>query len=838
MILDTGSSHTIVKPNIVAHCRIQNTDEDYQLETANGEVIPVKGIHLAEIRLGNSTFRQKVFVADITDDVLLGLNVMAEQNFILDLPQRVLKTNNEEIILNFPKIRALPIRTVKASEDVEIPPQSEVVLEAICDDSTEEDETVIVEPKSENPLHHKGILTARTLTVRKNNQMFVRIMNLKDYPQKVSKGEPIGTCQTAEVVIMQKEVPRPAQTKTLPGPLQEMMKKSRPLLCPEEVLQRTKLDGPEEWGADTLAREQQEDPDVGDIVQWKMEGKERPAWQEISNRSPTFKGYWALWDSLAIENNLLKRVWESPDGKEKNYQTILPRKRVPEVLQAVHSGVGGGHFGINKTLDKVRERFYWLGSRSDVEEWCRRCETCAASKGPRTRKLRLPIDLISDRPKKEEGVNNYISHLQDRLKLTHAEVRQKMRIESDRMKTRYDLRANTGGFQVGEKVWLYNPKRTKGKSPKLQKSWEGPYIVVTRLNDVVYRIQKNPQAKMKIVHIDRLTPYQEPHPNEGNSLDFYKLLDSSKLVYKPGKFGREEVFKLLTVDTATSLRFVTFAAECKEKWRSLRTDFMGKMKPPPSVSGVKKKTYYLETAMQFCLPFIKTLAPPSSGNLPSVPLSSTNDEVGAVENSEISDPSGSKMDIFCPVQSSQASPTRPSPCNSPALSQSKHSNSEQQKRDSSVQFSPCTRAKKSFTPRKKSAAAAADADQSVAEYFRAKKTKIQQTEGETRYQKIERQEGLKMFLLNMLPEQEELSDSQIKYFKRRILSLIDEILTPSQDHNQVSTPILSPQSDFSSTPSQDHYEISTPMISPQSDFSSTLSQNHHQMPTFHSLLPP
>ncbi|KAJ8912164.1 hypothetical protein NQ315_006129 [Exocentrus adspersus] len=130
-------------------------------------------------------------------------------------------------------------------------------------------------------------------------------------------------------------------------------------------------------------------------------------------------------------------------------------------------------------------------------------------------KLRLPIDLISDRPKEEEGVDNYLSRLQDRLRLTHTEVRQKLKLESDRMKTRYDLRANTGGFQVGEKVWLYNPKRTKGKSPKLQKSWEGPYTVVTRLNDVVYRIQKNPQAKMKVVHINRLTPYQEPHPNEG-----------------------------------------------------------------------------------------------------------------------------------------------------------------------------------------------------------------------------------------------------------------------------------------------------------------------------------
>ncbi|KAJ8915558.1 hypothetical protein NQ315_012442 [Exocentrus adspersus] len=96
----------------------------------------------------------------------------------------------------------------------------------------------------------------------------------------------------------------------------------------------------------------------------------------------------------------------------------------------------------------------------------------------------------------------------------NAEVRQKLKLESDRLKTRYDLRVNTGGFQVGE-VWLYNPKRTKGKSPKLQKSWEGPYIVVTRLNDVVYRILKNPQAKMKIVHLGRLTPYQELHPNEG-----------------------------------------------------------------------------------------------------------------------------------------------------------------------------------------------------------------------------------------------------------------------------------------------------------------------------------
>ncbi|KAJ8915680.1 hypothetical protein NQ315_000613, partial [Exocentrus adspersus] len=182
----------------------------------------------------------------------------------------------------------------------------------------------------------------------------------------------------------------------------------------------TKLHGPEEWNTDTLARVQREGPDVGDLAQWKLEGKERPAWQEISNRSPTFKGYWALWDSLGVENNLLKTY-----------------------RYAVHESTG-------KTPASVV-----FGAE-----------------------LRLPIDLISDRPKEEEGVDNYLSRLQDRLRLTRTEVRQKLKLESDRMKTRYDLRANTGGFQVGEKVWLYNPKRTKGKSPKLRKSWEGLHRLV------------------------------------------------------------------------------------------------------------------------------------------------------------------------------------------------------------------------------------------------------------------------------------------------------------------------------------------------------------------------
>jgi hypothetical protein len=42
----------------------------------------------------------------------------------------------------------------------------------------------------------------------------------------------------------------------------------------------------------------------------------------------------------------------------------------------------------------------------------------------------------------------------------------------------------------------------------LQPSWEGPYQIITRINDVVYRIQKTPRSRMMVVHLDRLAPFQ------------------------------------------------------------------------------------------------------------------------------------------------------------------------------------------------------------------------------------------------------------------------------------------------------------------------------------------
>ncbi|KAI5738489.1 hypothetical protein M8J77_007742 [Diaphorina citri] len=120
---------------------------------------------------------------------------------------------------------------------------------------------------------------------------------------------------------------------------------------------------------------------------------------------------------------------------------------------------------------------------------------------------------VADQDKKETNqdmIRPKIENKQD----VQDRSRDKPKSSRDRMKTGKeckDVSVDSIDFQVGDLVWLYNPKRRKGHSPKLQQNWEGPDNVITRINDVVYRIRKGSKGKFKVVHLDRLAPYLEPN---------------------------------------------------------------------------------------------------------------------------------------------------------------------------------------------------------------------------------------------------------------------------------------------------------------------------------------
>ena len=132
------------------------------------------------------------------------------------------------------------------------------------------------------------------------------------------------------------------------------------------------------------------------------------------------------------------------------------------------------------------------------------------------RELNLPIDLLYGRPPQPElpnSMEDYVSNLKEKLEDVHNFARIRMRVASDRMKRRYDIGTTRAVFEVGDAVWLCNPKRRKGISPKLSCDWEGPYVVLKIINELLYRVKKSTSTKPRVVHRNRLWRYVQNSVN-------------------------------------------------------------------------------------------------------------------------------------------------------------------------------------------------------------------------------------------------------------------------------------------------------------------------------------
>ncbi|GFX83961.1 retrovirus-related Pol polyprotein from transposon 412 [Trichonephila clavipes] len=113
---------------------------------------------------------------------------------------------------------------------------------------------------------------------------------------------------------------------------------------------------PDPWSDEKVREDQMADPDIKPLIElWSL---------------PAINQEWCSIPKI-----------ESEDGKTFRWQLVLPRSRIPEVLKELHGSPTGGHFGVMKTLHRVRERFCWGKVRADVEQWCKSCDACSARKG-------------------------------------------------------------------------------------------------------------------------------------------------------------------------------------------------------------------------------------------------------------------------------------------------------------------------------------------------------------------------------------------------------------------------------------------------------------------------
>ena len=128
------------------------------------------------------------------------------------------------------------------------------------------------------------------------------------------------------------------------------------------------------------------------------------------------------------------------------------------------------------------------------------------------REVVLPLTAVIATPAEEDGeIRNYddaIARMHERLQKSHEHARKHLQKACVHQKTQYDLRAGKATYEVGQPVWLFDPTRKKGVSPKLTSKWKGPFTVVQCVDDLLCRIQLGPRTKAKIVHINRLDKYE------------------------------------------------------------------------------------------------------------------------------------------------------------------------------------------------------------------------------------------------------------------------------------------------------------------------------------------
>ena len=111
-------------------------------------------------------------------------------------------------------------------------------------------------------------------------------------------------------------------------------------------------------------------------------------------------------------------------SREETWKLVVPDELREKVIREAHSSPSMGHFGVEKTYDRVAREYYWPGYYYDVADFIRHCGLCQEYKLPRQgqqglmgrRNIERPwsvvaCDLMEFPPSKSQ--NKYLIVFQD-----------------------------------------------------------------------------------------------------------------------------------------------------------------------------------------------------------------------------------------------------------------------------------------------------------------------------------------------------------------------------------------------------------------------------------------
>ena len=211
MIADTGSNITIVRPDVLKRVAKDVAPDlhtvDSCLRTVTGETTAVRSRGRVNLQVGNFQTMHDVWVAEIENECILGLDFLIPNNCVVNVSEACLHIGVEEVRLKRLAASKRPLcRRVVVAENWSVPPKSEAIIPGVLDGNEIPEEgwgELVPSQKRGLP---KDMLVARTVVDLGKPVIAVKVLNMSDDERIVRKGTDVANCEVIESLAVVEEL--------------------------------------------------------------------------------------------------------------------------------------------------------------------------------------------------------------------------------------------------------------------------------------------------------------------------------------------------------------------------------------------------------------------------------------------------------------------------------------------------------------------------------------------------------------------------------------------------------------------------------------------------------
>jgi hypothetical protein len=106
----------------------------------------------------------------------------------------------------------------------------------------------------------------------------------------------------------------------------------------------------------------------------------------------------------------------------------------------------------------------------------------------------------------------YVLDLTSMMLHAHEIARKHLSVNAKRSKDIYDSKVNFYNCKEGDLVWCLHETQKIGVMPKLEKAFDGPYVIKEKRSALNYVLQLNKGGQERVVHHNKLKRYEGKNP--------------------------------------------------------------------------------------------------------------------------------------------------------------------------------------------------------------------------------------------------------------------------------------------------------------------------------------